>query len=63
MADRMRRLLSQFEETGMRRSVDAVIVCHVRKEWRCLPSLITDVQDHGVPCVLTLQIANDFFKL
>ncbi|KAL1405790.1 hypothetical protein Q8F55_007466 [Vanrija albida] len=47
VADRMHRLQDQYEETGMRRSVDAVIVCH----------------DHGFPCILTLQVANDFFKL
>ncbi|RSH81683.1 uncharacterized protein EHS24_007866 [Apiotrichum porosum] len=47
VAERMRRLQDQFDETGIRRSVDAVIVCH----------------DHGLPCVLTFQIANDFFKL
>jgi hypothetical protein len=29
VADRMIRLQEQFDETGMRRSVDAVIVCHV----------------------------------
>ncbi|EKD01766.1 hypothetical protein A1Q2_03829 [Trichosporon asahii var. asahii CBS 8904] len=47
VAERMRRLQDQYDETGMRRSVDAVIVCH----------------DHGVPCIFTFQIANDFFKL
>ena len=29
VAERMRRLQEQYVETGMRRSVDAVIVCHV----------------------------------
>lgn len=33
----MRRLQDQYDETGMRRSVDAVIVCHVRV-W-LIPSL------------------------
>ncbi|BEJ10891.1 hypothetical protein CspHIS471_0103130 [Cutaneotrichosporon sp. HIS471] len=47
VAERMRRLQGQYDETGMRRSVDAVIVAH----------------DHGVPCILTTQIANDSFKL
>lgn len=29
----MRRLQDQYDETGMRRSVDAVIVCHVRSQF------------------------------
>ncbi|KAL7422342.1 hypothetical protein Q5752_002988 [Cryptotrichosporon argae] len=47
VADRMKRLEAQYDETGMRRSVEAVIIVH----------------EFGVPCILTLQVAADFFKL
>ncbi|ORX38320.1 Cleavage/polyadenylation specificity factor subunit 5 [Kockovaella imperatae] len=44
---RVSRLETQYAETGIRRSVDAVMV----------------VLHHGVPHVLTLQVANAFYKL
>jgi cleavage and polyadenylation specificity factor subunit 5 len=47
VAARLERLQRQFEQYGIRRSVEAVIVVHVRNH----------------PHVLLLQIANSFFKL
>lgn len=47
MSARLRRLESDYEESGMRRSVEAVMVVH----------------QHNHPHVLMLQIANSFFKL
>jgi cleavage and polyadenylation specificity factor subunit 5 len=44
---RLKRLANDFEEHGMRRSVEAVLVVH----------------EHNHPHVLMLQIANAFFKL
>ncbi|EPQ30791.1 uncharacterized protein PFL1_01692 [Pseudozyma flocculosa PF-1] len=44
---RLQRLKNQYEDFGMRRSVEAVLVVH----------------EHGHPHVLMLQIANAFFKL
>ncbi|KAI8576892.1 hypothetical protein K450DRAFT_254792 [Umbelopsis ramanniana AG] len=44
---RLKRLQNDFEEHGMRRSVEAVLVVH----------------EHNHPHVLMLQIANAFFKL
>ncbi|RXK42276.1 cleavage and polyadenylation specificity factor subunit 5 [Tremella mesenterica] len=44
---RMQRLEKQYAETGMRRSVEGVMV----------------VMEHGFPHVLVLQVANGFYKL
>lgn len=44
---RLRRLESDYNQHGMRRSVEAVLVVH----------------QHNHPHVLMLQIANSFFKL
>lgn len=44
---RLHRLQSQYETHGMRRTCEAVLVCH----------------EHGHPYILMLQIANTFFKL
>jgi hypothetical protein len=45
--DRLRRLEEHYEQHGMRRTCEAVLVCH----------------EHNHPHVLMLQIANAFFKL
>jgi hypothetical protein len=45
--DRLRRLEEHYEEHGMRRTCEGVLVCH----------------EHNHPHVLMLQIANAFFKL
>ncbi len=47
MAARLQRLQNNYEDLGMRRTVEAVLVVH----------------EHGHPHVLMLQIANAFFKL
>ncbi|WVQ79705.1 hypothetical protein IAT38_001805 [Cryptococcus sp. DSM 104549] len=47
VAARLKRLEDQYEETGMRRSVEAIMVVTV----------------HGFPHVLVLQVANAFYKL
>ncbi|GAB5591705.1 hypothetical protein Unana1_06605 [Umbelopsis nana] len=47
VAARLKRLENDYEEHGMRRSVEAVLVVH----------------EHNHPHVLMLQIANAFFKL
>ncbi|OCF40133.1 cleavage and polyadenylation specificity factor subunit 5 [Kwoniella heveanensis CBS 569] len=44
---RLRRLETQFEESGIRRSVEAIMLVDV----------------HGFPHVLVLQVANAFYKL
>ncbi|ORY06963.1 cleavage and polyadenylation specificity factor, 25 kDa subunit [Basidiobolus meristosporus CBS 931.73] len=44
---RLQRLQNDYEKTGMRRTVEAVLVVH----------------EHNHPHVLMLQIANSFFKL
>jgi cleavage and polyadenylation specificity factor subunit 5 len=44
---RLKRLESDYEVAGMRRSVEAILVVH----------------EHGHPHVLMMQIANTFFKL
>ncbi|KAK1927314.1 Cleavage/polyadenylation specificity factor subunit 5 [Papiliotrema laurentii] len=44
---RLTRLEKQYEETGLRRSVDAVMIVQVR----------------GFPHILVLQVANAFYKL
>jgi len=45
--DRLKRLEEHYEKHGMRRTCEAVLVCH----------------EHNHPHVLMLQIANAFFKL
>lgn len=45
--DRLRRLEEHYAQHGMRRTCEAVLVCH----------------EHNHPHVLMLQIANAFFKL
>ena len=45
--DRLRRLEEYYEQYGMRRTCEGVLVCH----------------EHNHPHVLMLQIANAFFKL
>lgn len=45
--DRLRRLEDHYEKHGLRRTCEAVLVCH----------------EHNHPHVLMLQIANAFFKL
>lgn len=45
--DRLRRLEEYYEQHGMRRTCEGVLVCH----------------EHNHPHVLMLQIANAFFKL
>ncbi|EME43640.1 hypothetical protein DOTSEDRAFT_54398 [Dothistroma septosporum NZE10] len=45
--DRLKRLEEYYEKHGMRRSCEAILVCH----------------EHNHPHVLMLQIANAFFKL
>lgn len=45
--ERLRRLEEHYEQYGMRRTCEAVLVCH----------------EHNHPHVLMLQIANAFFKL
>lgn len=45
--DRLKRLEEHYEQHGMRRTCEAVLVCH----------------EHNHPHVLMLQIANAFFKL
>lgn len=47
MAARLQRLQNNYEDFGMRRTVEGVLVVH----------------DHGHPHILMLQIANAFFKL
>ena len=44
---RLQRLQNNYEDFGMRRTVEGVLLVH----------------DHGHPHVLMLQIANAFFKL
>lgn len=44
---RLQRLQDQYEGHGMRRTCEAILVCH----------------EHGHPYILMLQIANTFFKL
>ncbi|KAF7291503.1 Cleavage and polyadenylation specificity factor subunit 5 [Mycena kentingensis (nom. inval.)] len=44
---RLQRLQNNYEDWGMRRTVEAILVVH----------------DHGHPHILMLQIANAFFKL
>jgi cleavage and polyadenylation specificity factor subunit 5 len=43
----MQRLRTEYQNTGMRRSCEGILVCH----------------EHNHPNVLMLQIANAFFKL
>ncbi|KAK3679917.1 hypothetical protein LTR78_000294 [Recurvomyces mirabilis] len=45
--DRLRRLEEHYEQHGMRRTCEGILVCH----------------EHNHPHVLMLQIANAFFKL
>jgi len=45
--DRLKRLEEYYNQHGMRRTCEAVLVCH----------------EHNHPHVLMLQIANAFFKL
>lgn len=45
--ERLRRLEEHYEQHGMRRTCEGVLVCH----------------EHNHPHVLMLQIANAFFKL
>lgn len=47
MSARLQRLQNNYEDYGMRRTVEGVLVVH----------------DHGHPHILMLQIANAFFKL
>lgn len=47
MSARLQRLQNNYEDFGMRRTVEGVLLVH----------------DHGHPHVLMLQIANAFFKL
>ncbi|KAJ3307826.1 hypothetical protein HDU93_005913, partial [Gonapodya sp. JEL0774] len=47
VAARLQRLANEYEERGLRTTVEGVLVVH----------------DHGHPHVLMLQIANTFFKL
>jgi hypothetical protein len=63
----MARLEEQFNVSGIRRSVEAVIIvtvsllmfsCSARNEVRQLT-----VKEHGFPHVLTLQVANSYYKL
>lgn len=44
---RLQRLQDQYEKHGMRRTCEAILVCH----------------EHGHPYILMLQIANTFYKL
>lgn len=44
---RLQRLQDQYEQYGIRRTCEGVLVCH----------------EHGHPHILMLQIANAFFKL
>jgi cleavage and polyadenylation specificity factor subunit 5 len=44
---RLQRLQEQYDTHGMRRTCEAILVCH----------------EHGHPYILMLQIANSFFKL
>jgi hypothetical protein len=44
---RLQRLQNNYEDYGMRRTVEGILVVH----------------DHGHPHILMLQIANAFFKL
>ena len=45
--DRLKRLEEYYEQHGMRRTCEGILVCH----------------EHNHPHVLMLQIANAFFKL
>lgn len=45
--DRLRRLEEYYDQHGMRRTCEGILVCH----------------EHNHPHVLMLQIANAFFKL
>lgn len=45
--DRLKRLEEHYEQYGMRRTCEGVLICH----------------EHNHPHVLMLQIANAFFKL
>ena len=47
VAARLQRIQNNFEDFGMRRTVEGILVVH----------------DHGHPHILMLQIANAFFKL
>jgi len=47
VAARLQRLQNNYEDFGMRHTVEGVLVVH----------------DHGHPHILMLQIANAFFKL
>lgn len=47
VAARLQRLQNNYEDFGMRRTVEGVLVVH----------------EHGHPHVLMIQIANAFFKL
>ena len=47
VAARLQRLQNNYEDFGMRRTVEGILVVH----------------DHGHPHILMLQIANAFFKL
>ena len=47
MSSRLQRLANQYEDFGMRRTCEAVLVVH----------------EHGHPHVLMIQIASAFFKL
>lgn len=44
---RLQRLQNNYEDFGMRRTVEGILIVH----------------DHGHPHILMLQIANAFFKL
>lgn len=47
VAARFQRMREDFEQQGMRRSVDAVLIVH----------------DHSIPHVLLLQLGSAFYKL
>jgi hypothetical protein len=63
VAERLARLKIQYEETGIRRSVDAVMVVMVSTPLFYRLPIPTFTQDHGLPHILVLQVASGFFKL
>ena len=58
---RISRLEIQYKESGIRRSVDAVMVVQVSYWPRHLKRAHDEVR--GFPHVLVLQVANAFYKL
>jgi hypothetical protein len=61
----MARLEEHFNESSIRRSVEAVIIVSVSCARRIVVAERAKLtkQEHGFPHILTLQVANSYYKL